>query len=269
MWAENAKAVSYIKPIIQERNDLEKYPNYEGPNDTLEWIRVKLSEKEKKDYEYQAISQLAIGAASIHTTSQLMANVLFDLAARPEYVPELREEIKSVLEKHDGEWTIESMSELRKLDSFIKESQRYNPTVISFQRRALQSTTLKDGTHIPKGALLLAPAAAVSHDPTVYDRPEDFDGLRFYKLRQLVDNENKFQFTSTSNTQLHFGSGRHACPGRWFASHEAKLMVAALITEYDLKTKEGVGRPKNILMQSMHSPDPKAQIMLKSRARVC
>jgi cytochrome P450 len=256
-----------LKPLIQERNDAEKQSDYESPNDTLEWVRNLLSDQEKKDYEYQAIQQLALGAAAIHTTSQLITNVIFDLCARPEYLPELREEVKAVLAKHGGEWTIDSMNELKKMDSFIKESQRCSPTVISFQRKVVKPLTLKDGTRIPKGAWLLAPAAAISHDPNVYEKPDQFDGFRYYKMRQVPDEENKHMFVSTGNTQLHFGGGRHACPGRWFASHEIKLIVSALITEYDMKTKNGVGRPKNILFQSQNSPDPTAEILFKSRPR--
>ncbi len=84
-------------------------------------------------------------------------------------------------------------------------------------------------------------------------------------MRQDPKEENKYQFVSTANTQLHFGGGRHACPGRWFASHEIKLILSALILEYDMKTKDGEGRPKNILFQSQLSPNPNAEIMFKSR----
>lgn len=53
--------------------------------------------------------------------------VLFYLAAYPEYVPELREEISQVLE--ESEWTSAAMHNLRKLDSFIKEVMRMKPVV--------------------------------------------------------------------------------------------------------------------------------------------
>lgn len=261
----NAKGGKFLAPLIKERNEAEKLPGYEGPGDTLEWVRLLLPDWEKKDMKYQAIQQLGIGAASIHTTSMLATNVIFDLAARPEYISELREEVQSVLEKYKGEWTIESMADLKKMDSFIKESQRLQPTVISFQRKAAKSITLSDGTHIPKGAYFFAPSEAISHDPTVYENPDEFDGWRFYNMRQTSSEENKWQFVTVGSTQMHFGGGRHACPGRWFASHEIKLIVASLIMKFDLKTVDGVGRPKNIMFQQQVSPDPMADILLKSR----
>lgn len=77
--------------------------------------------------------------------------------------------------------------------------------------------TLSDGTYLPKGTLLMAPTLAISADPEVYPEAGRFDGLRFYKMRkQSAADDHKFQLTSTSKTMLHFGTGRHACPGRWY-----------------------------------------------------
>jgi len=64
---------------------------------------------------------------SLHTTSMVNTWVLFHLAAYPEYVPELREEIEKVLE--ESEWTSAAMNSLQKLDSFIKEVMRVRPVI--------------------------------------------------------------------------------------------------------------------------------------------
>jgi len=69
--------------------------------------------------------------------------------------------------------------------------------------------TLKDGTFIPKGTMLMAPALAISSDPEFYPNANTFDGLRYYNLRQQSpEDENKHQFTSTGKSQIHFGTGR-------------------------------------------------------------
>ncbi|CZR62387.1 uncharacterized protein PAC_12284 [Phialocephala subalpina] len=226
IWKYNAKAGDYLAPLIEERNQTGKQPGYEKPNDTLKWVQT----------------------------------------TRPEYLLELREEIQEVLKMYNGEWTVESMPQLKKMDNFIKETQRYQPTIISFQRKALQSIALSDGTRTPKGAYMMAASDAVSHDPNIYENPDEFDSWRYYKMRQAPENENKYQLVSIGNTKLHFGGGRYACPERWFVSHEPKLILSALIMAYNVKLKEGEERPKNILFQSMLSPNPMAEIMFKSRA---
>ncbi|KAK1499410.1 ent-kaurene oxidase [Colletotrichum cuscutae] len=45
-----------------------------------------------------------------------------------------------------------------------------------------------------------------------------------------------------------FGFGRHACPGRFFAATEIKMLIARLLLEYDIRMPEGVmERYKNIV----------------------
>jgi len=64
---------------------------------------------------------------------------------------------------------------------------------------------------------------------------------------------------------MHFGIGRHACPGRWFASHEIKLILAAFLSKYDIKLKEGESRPKKFIFQIMNSPNPNAEVLIRKR----
>jgi len=57
-----------------------------------------------------------------------LTNILYDLAAHPEYQEVLREEIARIsAEEPSGQLRKKTMPKLRKLDSFIKESQRVNP----------------------------------------------------------------------------------------------------------------------------------------------
>ena len=56
-----------------------------------------------------------------------MAQTVFDLVSHPEYIGPLRDEVKSV-KASDGEtWTKAGIAKLRKMDSFMKESQRFRP----------------------------------------------------------------------------------------------------------------------------------------------
>lgn len=55
--------------------------------------------------------------------------MLYDLAARPEWIPPIREEIESIIAT-DG-WTKLAMAKMWKLDSVFKESSRYHGIVMS------------------------------------------------------------------------------------------------------------------------------------------
>jgi len=47
------------------------------------------------------------------------------------------------------------------------------------------------------------------------------------------------QFVSVSPSSLTFGLGRHACPGRFFAANEIKMICAVLLMNYDVALPEG------------------------------
>ena len=64
---------------------------------------------------------------------------------------------------------------------------------------------------------------------------------------------------------MQFGSGRNACPGRWFASHFIKLVLVAVLGRYEVMLKEGEGRPKSVVFQINQFPDTKGEIMFKNK----
>jgi len=99
-----------------------------GQYNLVSWILGHYKTNEKPSAELIAEEQLLVSFAAIQTTSLTAAQALFDLASYPEYITELRAEINQVAsEEPDGKLTKNSMPKLRKLDSFIKESQRMHP----------------------------------------------------------------------------------------------------------------------------------------------
>ena len=95
--------------------------------------------------------------------------------------------------------------------------------------------------------------------------PQRFDPLRSYRARLKTEESNLHQYTMTSKTHMHFGHGRHACPGRAFAVNEIKLIVAALLLEFDWRQVEGTGRPRNIILDEFVYPEPGTNLMIKRR----
>jgi len=53
---------------------------------------------------------------------QTFTHAFYHLAANPEYLVPLREEVEEAIRQHG--WSKEAMDKMHKVDSFIKESQR-------------------------------------------------------------------------------------------------------------------------------------------------
>jgi cytochrome P450 len=137
---------------------------------------------------------------------------------------------------------------------------------VGFKRAVKRDLTLSDGTHLPKGVHLMMPISPVILDPEVITEPEVFDGLRHYNKRQLPGESNRHQFATTSETNLHFGHGKYACPGRFFASSTVKLLISNILLRYDVKFPgDQKERPPNVCLHEYIFPNPEALVQFRLR----
>jgi cytochrome P450 len=269
-WDANVKKVNesievmgrLIEPLVEARHGSGK-----EHNDMLAWAMACCPPDRSTDLRWQAMYMLQIGTASIHVTSTTVTHLWFDLAARPQYLAELRAEIEEVAASEpEGKLGKTSLPRLKKLDSFMKESMRLNPfSVTGFSRKVMTDLTMADGTVFPAGITITAPVSRISMDPDIYDDPETFDGLRFCKLRERPGNETKYQYVATNKETLNWGHGNHACPGRFFANNEIKFIMSHLILHYDIKLPDGEGRPQNIWTEGAIMPDASKAVLFKAR----
>lgn len=114
------------REIAAEAKSSEQW-HAEKPKDMLQWIEDASTDADKQS-ERIVDRQLGMSFAAIHTTTNHLTNVIYDLAARwDQYGPELREEVEEALVADGGAWKKQTLTKLSKLDSFMKESQRLNP----------------------------------------------------------------------------------------------------------------------------------------------
>jgi cytochrome P450 len=121
--------------------------------------------------------------------------------------------------------------------------------------------TLKDGTHIPKGARL----AWANADILDESASPEFDPMRSYRKRRETGELNKHGAGQPDQTNLHFGYGNQACPGRFFAIGEIKLLMTKLLSEFEFKFKEGQRRPRTFYADENVFVDPTATLLMRKR----
>ena len=143
--------------------------------------------------------------------SQLMGLALYHLCQHPEYLEPLREEARTV--KRNKKEAID-YDQMHLMDSFIKETSRLNPIMISESRcrtfglpidhplvtqprKVLSPFKFADGTVIPVNNWLLVPSQAIMEDEAYYKDPSTFNGFRFVSKTIPSD---RFSGVSTSYT---------------------------------------------------------------------
>ncbi|KAK1508781.1 hypothetical protein CABS01_08011 [Colletotrichum abscissum] len=220
------------------------------------------------DVEAHTVAQINLCVAAIQSMAATVTQCLMDLATYPEYISELRDEIEMVLARGNGVLSKQSLTDMMKLDSVIKETQRLNPPdLASFQRKVMSDFTLSNGLRIPKGARIALPTGAINMDQDLFHNPEVFDGLRFYRMRVAKDEaRSSNQMVTVGKKDLTWGYGRHACPGRYIAEVAMKLLLIEYITRYDIRLSGDLKtRPKNIEFEGLVIPDPDWELLLTSR----
>ncbi|KAI1176315.1 cytochrome P450 [Nemania sp. FL0916] len=221
----------------------------------------------KPDKNRLVRDHLTLSFAAIYVASMALSHILHELAARPDYIYILREELETELEGCRGNsLDSKSLSNLVKMDSFIKEAMRLNPSgIVAWTRLATKPIQLPSNQTIPKGSMIAYcnPRFNPTLEPDI--NSDEFDGLRFVKLIERDGMQARYKADSLSHDSLNFGFGVHACPGRAFAMAELKLILAHIITNYDIRLPEGQKKVEIIYWDFQIMPDPNAKLELRPR----
>lgn len=279
-----SQGVKMLSVVINERKEMR--PD-ERPNDMITWI-MSIVDTDAETALRTIITTFHILNSVAEVTSQAtFVHALFHLAASPEYIEELREEAIEVITVSD--WTKESIDRMRKLDSFVRETQRLSGIQnASMLRLALQDFTFSNGVRVRKGETVAAVGNALHHDTDIYDDALEFKPFRFYELGEAdraAHTSHKYDMITPSHDYLAWGLGKHACPGRWYASMIVKHLLAYVLIFYEFKFTDATAtaamkananmpagkagttktRPKDLELGGGCLPNTKAEMLFRRR----
>lgn len=158
-----AEARSIIQPVIDARAREKRTAAEQGRplptyDDAIQW-----GEEESAKSKYDpAIYQLALAGAAIHTTTDLVTQVILNILPRPDVVVALRAEMIDVLGREG--WAKTSLYNLKLMDSVMKETQRLKPIQSSKSQTSPPAT--RERLTFQSQLLLAASPTPTSTSPT-------------------------------------------------------------------------------------------------------
>ncbi|GEM_PF-270974 len=167
--------------------------------------------------------------AGHETTVGATGWALADLLEHPVWCERVRAEHARIV--GDATPTKALLDQLDILDRTILESGRMNPVAFVLLRKATAAFQAGDYT-IPKGTLVMV-SPAVSQRLAPFTEPQQFDPDRFLAERH----------ENVRGAMIDFGMGAHKCAGMRFAQLEMKIILAALLDQFDLRILGGTVRP--------------------------
>ncbi|KAL8882712.1 MAG: hypothetical protein Q9198_000331 [Flavoplaca austrocitrina] len=250
------------------------------PNDAIQWIIETAPKDDPWDAARIAREIMALWFGAIHGVSMTVTWALFDLCLHPEYVEPLRDELRGpAYDKF-----VETADGLPLLDSFIKESARFNPldcskflglriehhlkadnSEVTSRRVALEPFTYSDGTHVRKGDWTCMPLRSMLRDKKLFPNPDSFNGFRF--VDGSVQPEGPSKATDVTYKWSMWGNKRLACPARFHAVLMVKLILAHILTNYDSELAYP-DAPRATNWRTYLSPREDTEIILKPLSTV-
>lgn len=207
IYKDQALARSKLGPILRSRMAQEARSEKSTARDAIQWV-LDITPPEKRDVDLLVYRMMHITIVAVHTSSVSFLDCVNELAARPEIHEELRGEIRAIFAEKDGQWSKQGLSKLVKLDSFMRETVRFNTNGAGhLDRIAMSDTMLSDGTVIPKGTYITVPSVAMNSAEDWWENAAVFDPWRFCKkrIRAGTEKQHSASFVQTAPTYLHFG----------------------------------------------------------------
>ncbi|MGE5334024.1 MAG: cytochrome P450, partial [Nitrososphaerota archaeon] len=136
----------------------------------------------------------------------------------------------------------------------IEESMRLYPPAWALGRHGLQEDEI-GGYVIPKGAYVLVMQYVTHRHPAFWEQPDAFDPERFSAERAAK--RPRFAY-------FPFGGGPRLCIGNQFALTEAQLILASILSRYQMRLEPGAHvapeplvtlRPRGTLLMRVHRND--------------
>ncbi|KAF3886799.1 MULTISPECIES: cytochrome P450 [Nostocales] len=139
-------------------------------------------------------------------------------------LPEVREKLQRELDTVSHNPDLSTIAKLPYLTAVCQETLRIYPVAITASPRIVRSPIEIMGYNLPVGTIIFPSVYLAHHREEVYPQSKQFKPERFLE-RQFSPYE-----------YLPFGGGTHRCIGMAFALYEMKLVLATILSQFQLSS---------------------------------
>ncbi|XP_056644763.1 uncharacterized protein LOC130450412 [Diorhabda sublineata] len=195
-------------------------------------------ESEKNETNKAALTEVLANAlqffiAGTETTSALISFTLYELSINTEIQERVRQEITNILKKNN-EISYDSVQNMEYLECCLLETMRKYVSLQVIDREATEDYAVPGGNLvIEKGTTVYVPFYAIHNDEKYFPNPKEYNPDRF------IGKDVMGKFLNF----IPFGAGPRICIGDRFAMMISKLVMATILTSYEVQKTESTPVP--------------------------
>ena len=111
-----------------------------------------------------------------------------------------------------------------------------------------------EGRQLPAGTTVFGNIWAILHDPVKFPRPDVFDPAHFIPSREgglyVAADDRPSKARQVPDPDVAFGFGRRLCPGRSMAMSTVWLVIASVLSSFDIcKERDEDGAEVRLLVR--------------------
>ena len=206
---------NYVKEQMAKGNDSVSYVS-----GLIKDVHRHIDAEEESVISWSAASMLNAGT---DTTGAVLYSFFLAMILFPDVQKSAQKEIDRVV----GDSRLPSFQDkvnLPYIQAMVEEAVRWHTLApLGFPHLTTEDDSY-NGYFIPKNTLILPAAASIAHDPTVYHSPADFKPERFFEPH-----------SEPRASDVVFGFGRRACPGKHVAEQTLFLTIAQTLAIFDIQ----------------------------------
>lgn len=200
------------------------------------WNLVLQADKSLNDKEMHATATDFMGAGS-ETTATELSGLLYYLLQNPSCMEALRKELRDAFPAGTADITMAKLAQLRYLRACLEEGLRiYPPAAIGLRRLVPQEGASILGTFVAGGTSVSVAQFGTYRNERNFALPDEFHPERWMP-RDSPEYDGRFEKDDRA-CLLPFSYGPRNCIGQNLAYHEMRLLLAALVLNFEFQLDE-------------------------------